>query len=83
MKFLIVLLYLGSVVVSYMIGADFLFMLLTLPWSWVLTIFGFLIIHTVPGGWDAIVIGQFIGAIVNALLFLFLSSKKKQNREGT
>lgn len=74
MRFLIAAIYLCLVMLCYASGVDFLFFLITLPWSWLLTIFGWLIIHTADDGLKAIATAQLIGGFVNAGIFLVLTS---------
>jgi hypothetical protein len=74
MRIIIPVAYIFLVVISYLSGIDFLFGLLTLPWSWLMIIFSFLIIHVADDGLEAMKNGQLIGAGINVLVFMIISA---------
>ena len=73
------LIYIALVALAYVLQLDSMLWILTLPWSWVLTILGFLIVLMTVGGEGVIQIGMIVGSLLNSLLFLIF---RRLNRLG-
>jgi hypothetical protein len=63
-------LYGASIFISFYLDISFLKFLLALPWSMVIAMLGFLLIHMFSG--NVLDYGLFIGALLNLVLFLWL-----------
>lgn len=64
------ILYGASVFLTFYLNISFLKFFLALPWSIVITMLGFLLIHIFSG--DVLDYGFLIGALLNLVLFLWL-----------
>lgn len=62
--------YLLCVLLTFQNEMHQLFFFLTLPWSFLTTVFGWLLIHTLSGGMEAIYKIEIAGALVNAVIYL-------------
>jgi hypothetical protein len=66
----IIAIYLGTALTAFFLKIDFLLFFLSIPWSMLITMFGFLIIHTSSDGIFIMNLGMLFGTIVNSILFL-------------
>jgi len=64
------ILYSAFIIISFYLEITFLQFCLALPWSIIITILGFLLIHMFSG--DVLDYGMLIGALLNLVLFLWL-----------
>ena len=66
-------LYVAIVFLSYFLAFKQLFFFLTLPWSYFITLLGWLLIHVLSEGMESIERMQIAGAFLNAILYLLVT----------
>ncbi len=59
------------------------YFILIFPWSWLLTIFSFLIVHVFSNGLTVVGIGMWVGAIINSILVGILAGKLIRDLQQT
>jgi hypothetical protein len=73
----VITIYSGVVALAYYLDLFGFLMVLSIPWSFPLTISGWLIIHMTSDGEKIITIGYLVGSALNALTYFILSRREE------
>ena len=75
-----VLVYLATVITAYYLKIDQLLFILSSPWSSIIAIFGFLIIHIADDGTKSMKLAMILGSIINSVIALTIIWKFRKKR---